>query len=95
MSADAIKPIVFTRHARERMAERGADEADVREAIRSGSREPAKMGRDLYRAVFDYDELRHGTRYRSREVAVVVAEEPTQLVVVTVFVFYVRDGGDT
>lgn len=95
MSADGIKPIVFTHHARDRMAERGADENDVRKAIREGSRELARMGRDLYRITFEFDDVRHGKRYRSREVAAVVAEEPARLVVVTVFVFYVRGGGET
>jgi len=35
-----IKPIVFTRHARDRCAGRGTTEADVTKAIRNGKREP-------------------------------------------------------
>jgi hypothetical protein len=38
------KPIVFTTHARARMRERGAQEEDVREAIRIGHRKPAQRG---------------------------------------------------
>lgn len=92
MVTDRAKPIVFTHHARQRMAERGADEKDVRRAIREGTREHAKHGREVYRATFDFGGVRHGVRYRDRQIAAVVAEEPDRLVV-TVFVFYVPYGG--
>ena len=43
MSEEA-KPVVFTIHARERCAMRGATEADVIKAIRDGKAEPAQRG---------------------------------------------------
>lgn len=39
-----VKPIRFSRHAREQMAERGADAAEVQNAIRTGEEAPAKLG---------------------------------------------------
>ena len=48
----AMKPIRLTKHAREQAAERGATEAEMKEAIRKGSREPAKRGRELCRYNF-------------------------------------------
>ncbi len=39
-----MKPIRLTKHAREQANERGASEAEIREAITKGSREPAKQG---------------------------------------------------
>ncbi len=44
-----MKPIEFSHHAQEQMAERGAEEEKVIEAIRSGERVPAKRGRLGYR----------------------------------------------
>ncbi len=38
------KPILFSNHAREQMAERGASEEEVIETIRRGERVPAKKG---------------------------------------------------
>ncbi|MBI4829665.1 MAG: hypothetical protein HY804_12815 [Nitrospinae bacterium] len=43
------KIIVFTHHARERMRQRGANEDNVREAIRIGQRETAHRGLVLCR----------------------------------------------
>jgi hypothetical protein len=43
------RPILFTRHARLRMEQRGTHEKDVREAIRTGQREAAQRGLALYR----------------------------------------------
>lgn len=42
--SEGPKPIVFTRHALDRCAARGATEADVTAAIRNGQREPAQRG---------------------------------------------------
>ena len=39
-----MKPIRWTAHAIEQCVERGAKETEVREAIKRGVREPAKLG---------------------------------------------------
>ncbi len=83
-----MKPIVFSRHAREQMKERGADEQEVILAIRSGEQVPAKRGRQSYRRNFQYDRLWGGKTYATKQVLVVVAEDPQTLVVVTVYTFY-------
>ena len=49
-----VKPVVFTNHARERLAKRGTTEADVTRAIKSGYREPAQRGLSLYRLTLEY-----------------------------------------
>ena len=78
------KPVVFTAHARARMRERGAREADVREAIRIGQREPAQRGFFLYRLNVEFKREWDGRYYGVQQVAPVVAEEGERLVVVTV-----------
>ena len=78
------KPVVFTGHARSRMKERGASEADVLEAIRSGEREAAQRGLFLYRLNLEFKREWSGRHYAVKQVVPVVAEESGRLVVVTV-----------
>ena len=52
---EPLKPIVFTKHARLRMNERGAREEDVREAIQIGHREAAQSGLILYRLNLEFN----------------------------------------
>lgn len=49
-----MKSIRLTTHAREQAVERGATEAEVKEAVRKGAREPARQGRELCRYNFAF-----------------------------------------
>ena len=60
----------------------------MRHAVREGSREPAKRGRLLCRYNFRYNTLWQGKPYAIKQVAPVIAEEPNETVVVTVYTFY-------
>jgi hypothetical protein len=82
------KPVRFSRHALQQMAERGAIQEEVLEAIRSGEQVPAKHGRVGYRRNFQYQRLWGGRYYAVKQVLAIVAEEPETLVVVTVYTFY-------
>ncbi len=75
-------------HAREQCIERGATEAEVVQAIREGDAEPAKRGRTLFRYNFAFNSTWQGRHYAIKQVAPVVAEEPGELVVVTVYTYY-------
>ena len=83
-----MKPIRLTQHARERCLQRGATEDELREAILSGSREPAKKGRLLRRLNVEFGKEWQGTTYPIKQVAPVIAETDDEIIVVTVFVFY-------
>jgi hypothetical protein len=83
-----VKPIRLSKHAREQGVERGATEAEVHETIRRGVREPAKPGRFLCRMNFQYDAEWRGSVYRIKQVAPVIVEGETEIVVVTVYTFY-------
>jgi hypothetical protein len=83
-----MRGIRLTRHAAERSAARGATEAEVKEAIERGIREPAKRGRFIYRLNLQYNAEWQGTWYAIKQVAPVVVEEQTEVVVVTVYTFY-------
>jgi hypothetical protein len=86
----SAKPIIFTRHARLRMQERGAREQDVRAAVRTGQREPAQRGPSAYRLQVDFKREWRGRYYDVQEIEAIAAEEDASIVVVTVYTFYSR-----
>ena len=83
-----MKPIEFSRHAREQMAERGAEEEEVIETIRGGEEVPAKRGGTAYRKNLQYNRTWGGRLYAIKQVLAIVAQEEEKLVVVTVYTFY-------
>ncbi len=83
-----MKSIRLTSHAREQCVERGATEAEVREAIEHGVVEPVKHGRMMYRLNLHYGAEWQGNSYAIKQVAPVVAEAENEIVVVTVYRFY-------
>lgn len=85
------RPIVFTKHARERMRERGAREEDIRQAIWIGRREPARHGHSLYCLNLEFNQEWDGRFYKIQQVAPVVAEERDRFVVITVYTFYFQE----
>ena len=64
-----MKRIRLTKHAREQAAERGATEAEIREAIRKGASEPVKRGRELFRYNSAFGRIWQGKRYAIKQVA--------------------------
>ena len=88
MIPPTFRPIRLSAHAREQCIERGTDTAEVETAIRKGRREPARHGRWMYRYNVAFDQEWNGKRYAIKQVAPVVAENPNEFVVVTVYTFY-------
>lgn len=82
------KPILFSYHAREQMAERGATEEEVVDTIRTGEEVPAKRGRQGYRKNYQYNRLWGERYYLTKQVLAIVAEEADAFVVITVYTFY-------
>jgi len=83
-----MKPIQFSHHARQQMAERGASEDEVVETIHTGERIPAKQDRQSYRKNFQYNDLWGGRKYAIKQLLAIVAEETDTLIVITVITFY-------
>lgn len=83
-----MKRIRLTKHAKEQCAERGATEREVKEAIRKGSREPARHGRELCRYNFSFGKTWQGRPYAIKQVAPIIREEVQEIVVITVYTFY-------
>lgn len=82
------KPVRFSKHALEQMAERGATQTQVVETIRNGEIVPAKKGRLGYRKNFEYNQVWGKRKYANQQVLAIVVEENDALVVVTVYTFY-------
>ena len=83
-----VKQVVFSRHARQQMLERGAAEEEVVEAIASGERIPAKHGRVAYRRNFQLNRTWGGRCYRIKQVMPITTEEHGQTIVITVYTCY-------
>jgi hypothetical protein len=83
-----MKPLRFSKHAQEQCVERGTTEAEVREAILRGAREPAKLGRELCRYNLVYNRMWQGKFYAIKQIAPVIKEGEREIIVITVYAFY-------
>ena len=83
-----MKPIRLTHHAREQCEERGASEYEVKQAVISGSREPAKSDRIICRYNFPFGQSWHGKIYQIKQVAPVIKETETETIAITVYTFF-------
>ncbi|HET6883204.1 MAG TPA: DUF4258 domain-containing protein [Pirellulales bacterium] len=88
MSAGASKPIRFSAHARGYLARRGFTEAEVVDAIRNAPWRNARIGRLEAERVFPYNSLWNGTFYAQKRVRPVFVDNPTEIVVVTVYTYF-------
>ena len=76
-------------HARERLAERGATEAEVVATIEGGERFPAKFGRTGFPRNFTFAGEWLGRKYSTKQVeAYAVAEEGGWLVITVPLKFF-------
>ena len=75
-------------HTLERALERGANEAEVKDVILSGSPVSAKHGRQGKAKVYPFQQERHGKYYEQKRVEVIYTFEWGIIVTVTVYVFY-------
>ena len=82
------KPIYLSGHARQQLGFRGASEQDVIESIRTSTWEPAELGRLECRKNFAFNAEWNGKYYSTRQIRPIFVEEPDEIVVVTVYVYY-------
>lgn len=84
----APKPIRLTGHARSQLDFRGTSEWEVCDAIRTASWQPAESGRLECRKDFRFDADWNQRHYATKQVRPIFVEEPEEIVVVTVYVYY-------
>ncbi len=83
-----MKPIRFSGHARERMENRGTTQEEVTRAIRTAPWGPAEGGRLECRKEFSYGREWNGTVYATKQARPIFVENPNEILVVTVYVYY-------
>jgi hypothetical protein len=83
-----MKLIRLSAHARENARYRGAAEHEVVQAIRTAPWQPADMGRFECRQDFAFDQVWNDKWYATKQVRPVFVEEPAEIVVVTVYVYF-------
>jgi len=88
MSNNSQKPIQFSNHAVDQIADRGTTKEEVEKAVREGEPVPAKLGRLSFRKNFPFNSKWKNKDYEIKQVMPVVAEENDKFVVITVYVFY-------
>jgi hypothetical protein len=86
----ADRPIVISRHAAQRMAQRGATREETERVIRTASWKSAQRGKWHARYTFRFDAVSpvNGRSYTCKTVDVIFVENPASIVVVTVKVYY-------
>lgn len=75
-------------HTLERALERGANEDEIKDVINNGLTIPAKHGRIGKAKVYNFNQQRQGKFYPQKRVEVFYLIERSQIVTVTVYVFY-------
>jgi hypothetical protein len=71
-------------HARERLTERGATEAEVLATVAGGETFPAKLGRVGFRRNFPFGGQRRGQYYANKQVITYAVREAGDWLVITV-----------
>ena len=82
------KPIRLSGHARQQLGFRGASEQDIIESIRTSTWEPAELKRLECRKNFAFNAEWNGKYYSTKQIRPIFVEEPDEIVVVTVYVYY-------
>jgi hypothetical protein len=80
--------IKLHQHCRDRLAERGADEAEVVASVESGESFPAKLGRTGFRRNFPFAGIWRGRRFHTKQVEAYATPENDGWLVITVIVRY-------
>ena len=83
-----MQPIRLSRHAQERLCDRGATEDEVAEAFRTAPGAPAGAQRFECQKDFPYGSEWNGRFYATKRVRPIFVEEPNEIVVIPVNVYY-------
>jgi hypothetical protein len=82
------KTIRLSQHAKEQAEYRGCSEEEIREAIKASPWDKAELGRLQCRKDFTFNEIWNNKKYKTKQVKPIFIEEKGEIVVVTVYVYY-------
>lgn len=80
--------IVIDPHTLERAQERGTNEKEIIDVIRTGKAISAKHGRKGKSKIYDFKTERHKKYYEQKKIEVYYVTEGNKVVTVTVYVFF-------
>jgi hypothetical protein len=83
-----LKPVRLSGHARDQLAPRGVTEVEIVQAIRDEAWQPTDMGRLQCRKDFPFGREWNSTVYAVKQVRPIFVDEPTEIVVVTVYSYF-------
>ena len=83
-----MKPVVLTRHARQRLAERGTTEEEVTQAIRDAPWVQTDKGRYAATKWYPFGQEHEGSFYAGKDVRPIFADDAERIVVVTLYVYF-------
>ena len=80
-------------HAQDRLAERGATEAEIVATVEQGERFPAKYGRTGFRRNLPFGDTWKGRTYGTKQIEAYAVEEGDGWLVISVIVKYFGEKG--
>jgi len=80
--------VMLDSHTLKRAEERGTDEIEIKEVLRTGVEFVAKNGRKGKAKTYTYQKERLGRYYEHKRVEVIYTEENDTIITITVYVFY-------
>ena len=85
-----MKTIHFSQHALDQMRLRGATQEEVKETVETTPWQPAKRGKYQVRKTFTFGRPAPINQqiYPSKTVHAIFADEPDEIIIVTVLVYY-------
>jgi hypothetical protein len=84
--------IQIDRHTLERAEERGTNEEEIADVIKTGFPSPAKYGRECKSKIYNFMDKRLGKFYEQKKVEIFYITEKDTVTTVTVYVFYGKWG---
>ncbi len=87
-SMSSQKSVRLSAHARLQLGFRGTHESEIVETIRTMPWRAAEQGRFECHRDFPYNAVWNGKHYAIKHVRPIFVEEPEEIVVVTVYVYY-------
>ncbi len=82
------KPVRLSEHAKGRLLYRGATAEEIVECIKTAKWKPAKRGRIQCSMDIAFGSDWNGKNYETKQVNPVFVEEETEIVVITIYIFY-------
>jgi hypothetical protein len=83
-----MKSVVFTRHARQRLAERSTTEEEVIQTIRSAPWIRAEQQRFAATKWYSFGQEHEGVFYVGKDVRPIFVDEADRIVIVTLYVYF-------